>query len=117
MSSLTTNSHINLVILESSPKFTMKYTMTVSLLERNKHLLTSLLSLFSYTDYTMQLSVPPFNCYLLEHFNIICTNFLENRKSPTEPQNIVTWISISFEILNKPPFCVRQCGTSFLLYS
>ena len=58
----------------------MKYTMTISLLERNKHLLTSLLSLFSYTDSTMQLSISPFSYYLLEHFNIICANFLETEK-------------------------------------
>ena len=61
----------------------------------------------------MHLSVSPFY-YLLEHFNIICANSHETEKSLTEPQNIITWISISFEILDKPPCCVRQCGTSFL---
>ena len=61
----------------------------------------------------MHLSVSPFY-YLLEHFHIICTNSLETENSSTEPQNIITWISISFEIPDKPPFCVRQCGTSFL---
>ena len=61
----------------------------------------------------MHLSVSPFY-YLLEHFNIICANSHETEKSLTEPQNIITWISISFEIPDEPPCCVRQCGTSFL---
>ena len=60
----------------------------------------------------MHLSVPPLN-YLLEHFNIICAYSLETENSSAEPQNIITWISISFEILDEPPCCVRQCRTSF----
>ena len=61
----------------------------------------------------MHLSISPFY-YLLEHFNIICANSHELEKCLTEPQNIITWISISFEIPDELPCCVRQCGTSFL---
>ena len=86
--------------------------MTVSLLERNKHLLTSQFFLFP-TQFPLCTFVSPFY-YLLEHFNIICANSHETEKSSTEPQNIITWISISFEILDEPPCCVRQCRTSFL---
>ena len=63
----------------------------------------------------MQLSASPVYYYILEYFNIICTNYLVTEKISTQPQNIITWIS-SFEILDKPPCCVRQCGTSFPFY-
>ena len=92
----------------------MKYTVTVSLSERNKHLLTSQFFLSFLCSFHNTPSVSP-SYYLLEHFKIICTHFLETENS-TEPQNIVTWISISLEILDEPPCCVRQCGTSFLFY-
>ena len=90
----------------------MKYTVTVYLLERNKHLPTSqfFFSTAQFPLYTF--SIPPFY-YLLEHINIICTILLK-QKSSTEPQNITTWISLSFEIPDEPPCCVRQCRTSFL---
>ena len=65
--------------------------------------------------FTVQLSV--LFSYFQEHLNIIFSITRKTEIIAVESQNpyikvSITWIS-SFEIPDKPPCCVRQCGTSF----